>query len=78
MSAQIRQAIETLCWQRRQQVDEQRELARQNVSSQWGLVIAAKGNLAAGKTAVEATRAAREGVREQEKFGQRIYLDGAQ
>ena len=74
VSAQIRQAIETLS-QRRQQVDEQRELARQNVSSQWGLVIAAKGNLAAGKTAVEATRTAREGVREEEKFGQRTILD---
>ena len=63
------------CPQRRQQVDEQRELARQNVSSQWGLVIAARGNVAAGKSAVEATRIALEGVREEERVGQRTILD---
>ena len=74
VSAQIRQAIETLS-QRRQQVDEQRELARQNVSSQWGLVIAARGNVAAGKSATEATRIALEGVREEERVGQRTILD---
>ena len=74
VSAQIRQAIETLS-QRRQQIDEQRELARQNVSSQWGLLIAARGNVAAGKSAVEATRIALEGVREEERVGQRTILD---
>jgi outer membrane protein len=74
VSAQIRQAIEALS-ARRQQIDEQRELARQNVSSQWGLVIAAKGNVAAGKSAVEATRIALEGVREEERVGQRTILD---
>ena len=74
VSAQIRQAIETLS-QRRQQVDEQREAARQNVSSQWGLIVAAKGNVAAGKSAVEATKIALEGVREEERVGQRTILD---
>ena len=74
VSAQIRQAIETLS-QRRQQIDEQRELARQNVSSQWGLLIAARGNVAAGKSAVEATQIALEGVREEERVGQRTILD---
>ena len=74
VSAQIRGAIETLS-QRRQQIDEQRELARANVSSQWGLVVAAKGNVAAGKSAVEATRIALEGVREEERVGQRTILD---
>jgi len=74
VSAQIRQAIETLS-QRRQQTDEQRELARQNVSSQWGLLIAARGNVAAAKSAVEATRIALEGVREEERVGQRTILD---
>ena len=74
VSAQIRQAIETLS-QRRQQVDEQREAARQNVSSQWGLLVAAKGNVAAGKSAVEATQIALEGVREEERVGQRTILD---
>ena len=74
VSAQIRQAIETLS-QARQQVDAQRELARQNVSSQWGLVLAARGNVAAGKSAVESTRIALEGVREEERVGQRTILD---
>ena len=74
VSAQIRQAIESLS-QARQQIDAQRELARQNVSSQWGLVIAARGNIAAGKSAVEATRIALEGVREEERVGQRTILD---
>ena len=74
VSAQIRQAIETLS-QARQQMDVQRELARQNVSSQWALVTAAKGNIAAGKSAVEATRIALEGVREEERVGQRTILD---
>ncbi len=74
VSAQIRGAIETLS-QRRQQIDEQRELARANVSAQWGLVLAAKGNVAAGKSAVEATRIALEGVREEERVGQRTILD---
>jgi outer membrane protein len=74
VSAQIRQATETLS-QARQQIDAQRELARQNVMSQWGLIIAARGNIAAGKSAVEATRIALEGVREEERVGQRTILD---
>ena len=74
VSAQIRSAIETLS-QTRQQIDEQRELARQTLSSQWGLIIAARGNVAAGKSATEATRIALEGVREEERVGQRTILD---
>ncbi len=74
VSAQIRQAIETLS-QARQNIDVQRETARANVSSQWGLTIAAKGNVAAGKSAVEATGIALQGVREEEKVGQRTILD---
>jgi outer membrane protein len=45
------------------------------VSSQWGLLIAAKGNVAAGHSAVDATRIALEGVREEERVGQRTILD---
>ena len=74
VSAQIRQAAEALS-QARQQIDVQRELARENVMSQWGLTIAARGNIAAGKSAVEATRIALEGVREEERVGQRTILD---
>ncbi len=74
VSAQIRQAIETLS-QARQNIDVQREVARSNVSAQWGLIVAARGNVAAGKSAVEATRIALQGVREEEKVGQRTILD---
>jgi outer membrane protein len=74
VSAQIRQAIEALS-QSRQNIDAQRELARANVSSQWGLVIAARGNVAAGKASVEATSIALQGVREEERVGQRTILD---
>ena len=74
VSAQIRAAIETLS-QRRQQIDEQRELARFNVSSQWGLIIAARGNIAAGQSAVQAATISLQGVREEERVGQRTILD---
>ena len=55
VSAQIRQAAETLS-QARQQIDVQRELARENVMAQWGLILAARGNIKAGKSAVEADK----------------------
>ncbi|WP_251133903.1 TolC family outer membrane protein [Rhodomicrobium sp. Az07] len=74
VSARIRAEIETLS-QRRQQIDEAREITRQQVSSAWGLLIAAKGNVAAGEAAVEATRIALQGVREEERVGQRTLLD---
>ena len=74
VSAQIRQAIENLS-AARQNIDVQREAARANVSAQWGLTVAAKGNVAAGKSAVEATRIALQGVREEERVGQRTILD---
>lgn len=74
VSAQIRQEIETLS-QARQNVDVQRESARANVSAQWGLIVAARGNVAAGKSAVQATGIALQGVREEEKVGQRTILD---
>ncbi len=74
VSAQIRQATESLS-QARQQIDVQRELARSNATSQWGLIVAARGNIAAGKTAVESTKVSLEGVREEERVGQRTILD---
>jgi outer membrane protein len=74
VSAQIRAAVETLS-EMRQNIDAQRELARSNVSSQWGLIVAARGNVAAGKAAVDATKIALQGVREEEKVGQRTILD---
>jgi outer membrane protein len=74
VSAQIRAAIETLS-QARQNVDAQRELARANVSAQWGLIVAARGNVAAGKSAVDATKIALQGIQEEAKVGQRTVLD---
>jgi outer membrane protein len=74
ISAQIRQAIENLS-AARQNIDVQRETTRANVSSQWGLIVAARGNVAAGKSATEATRIALQGVREEERVGQRTILD---
>ena len=74
VSAQIQQAIQVLS-QRRQEIDAQREHARQIVSSQWGLVVAAKGNVAAGKSAIKSAHVALRGVEEEEKVGQRSVLD---
>lgn len=74
VSAQIRGAIE-LQSSLRQQIDVQREQARANVTSAWGLLIAARGNVAAGKAAVESSRIALQGVREEERVGQRTILD---
>ncbi len=74
VSAQIRAAIETLS-EARQNIDVQREMARANVSAQWGLIVAAKGNVAAGKSATDATKIALQGIREEERVGQRTILD---
>jgi outer membrane protein len=74
VSAQVQRAIEVLS-QRRQEIDAQREHARQIVSSQWGLVVAARGNVAAGKSAIKAARLALRGVEVEEKVGQRNVLD---
>jgi outer membrane protein len=74
VSAQIRAGIETLS-QARQNVDAQRELARANVSAQWGLIVAARGNVAAGKSAADATQIALQGIQEEAKVGQRTILD---
>lgn len=70
VSAQIRGAVETVS-QRREQIDEARKFARQQVSSAWGLYLAAKGNIAAGNKATEFVRLALTGIREEEKLGQR-------
>lgn len=74
VSAQIRQAVETLS-ELRHQIDAQRELARENVSSAWGLLLAAKGNIAAGQKAVETARNALQDVRDEQKLGQRTIFD---
>ncbi len=74
VSAQVRQAAETLS-QRRQEIAGQHDAARAQLASQWGLIVAAKGNIAAGRSAAEAAKTAEQGVRSEEKFGQRTILD---
>jgi len=74
VSSEIRQATEVLS-RLRHQIDEQRELARQNVTSAWGLLLAAKGNIAAGQKAVEAAQNAIQDVRDEQKLGQRSVFD---
>lgn len=74
VSSQIRQATEILSGLRHQ-IDEQREHTRQNVSSAWGLLLAAKGNIAAGQKAVETTQSALQDVRDEQKLGQRSIFD---
>ncbi len=74
VSAQIRGAVETQS-QRREQIDEARELARQRVSSAWGLYLAAKGNIAAGSRAVESARLTLKAIRGEEVLGQKSTTD---
>lgn len=73
VSARIRIAIETQS-QRRQQINEQREQARANVNSAWGQYLSAQQTVKAGQAAVEASRLALEGVRQERNVGQETIL----
>jgi outer membrane protein len=72
--ARARQAQETRS-QRLQQIDEAREQVRANVISAWGIVVSARAQIESDEAAVEANRIALEGVREEERVGQRTVLD---
>jgi outer membrane protein len=74
ISAQIRGAVETQS-QRREQIDEARELARQRVSSAWGAYLAAKGNIAAGRRAVESARLTLTAIHGEQTLGQKSTTD---
>jgi outer membrane protein len=70
----IRQAKETL-GQRRIDLDTARDQARQTVVQSWGLLEAAKGNILATQSQVQAAEVALNGVREEARVGQRTTLD---
>ena len=74
VSAQIRGAIETQS-QLREQIDEARERARERVYSAWGLYLAAQGNIAAGRRAVDAARLMLASIHGEEMLGQKATSD---
>lgn len=74
VSARIRQAQETRS-QRLQQIDEAREQIRANVIAAWGELLSARAQIESEQVSVEANRVALEGVREEERVGQRTVLD---
>jgi outer membrane protein len=74
VSARIRQAQEVRS-QRLQQIDEAREQVRSNVISAWGQWTSTKAQIESDQAQVESNRIALEGVREEERVGQRTVLD---
>jgi outer membrane protein len=70
----IRQAKETL-GQRRLDLDTARDQVRQNVVQSWGQLEAAKANIEATESQVNAAEIALNGVREEARVGQRTTLD---
>ena len=72
--ALVRQAKETL-GQRRLDLDNARDTARQNVVQSWGQLEAAKANIDATEAQVQASEIALNGVREEARVGQRTTLD---
>lgn len=74
VSARIRQNIETRS-QLRHVIDEARELARANIISAWGVLVAARAQIISDQAQVEANTVALSGVKEEEKVGQRTVLD---
>jgi outer membrane protein len=70
----IRQAKETL-GQRRLDMDTARDQVRQNVVQSWGQLEAAKANIEATESQVNAAEIALNGVREEARVGQRTTLD---
>ncbi len=72
--ARVRQAKQTFR-QRTEEVRDARVTVRSDVISAWGIFESAQSALAAGRVQVRANRTALEGVREEEKVGQRTVLD---
>jgi outer membrane protein len=70
----IRQAKETL-GQKRLDLDDARDTARQNVVQSWGQLEAARANIEATQSQVQASEIALNGVREEARVGQRTTLD---
>jgi outer membrane protein len=60
---------------RLQQIEEQRALAQSNVIGSWSRLQASRAQLQSDQVAVNASRTALQGVREEERVGQRTLLD---
>lgn len=72
--ARVRQAKHTHV-SRIQEIEQARTETQANVTSAWSQLMAARAQLKSDKVQVEANRMALEGVREEEKVGQRTLLD---
>jgi outer membrane protein len=72
--AAVRLAKETL-GQKRLDLDTARDTARQNAVQSWGQLEAAKANIEATQSQVQASEIALNGVREEARVGQRTTLD---
>jgi len=74
ITARVRQAKHVVL-QRRQDLRTARRRVRADVISSWGRVVSTKAKLIADMSQVSANRTALEGVREEEKVGQRTVLN---
>lgn len=74
VSANIRQSKHTY-YQLRDQLEDTRNRVRSEIVTAWSLLQAQKAQLVSDQTQVQANRTALEGVREEEKVGQRTVLD---
>jgi outer membrane protein len=74
VAASVRQAKEERLGQL-DDIEDARIRARSNVVTAWSRLIAARAQLVSDQVQVEATQTALEGVREEEKVGQRTLLD---
>lgn len=72
--ARVRQAKHTHV-SRLQQVEQARNETRENVTSAWSQLVAARAQVRSDNVAVRAAQTALEGVREEERVGQRTLLD---
>ena len=70
----MRQAKE-INHQRKKEVEDARLRVHADVVSNWGILQSSTAQIESAKAAVEANRIALEGVREEEKVGQRTTLD---
>lgn len=72
--ARVRQAKHTHV-SRLQEIEQARSETQANIATGWSRVMAARAQLKSDQVQVEASRTALEGVREEEKVGQRTVLD---
>ena len=74
ISARVRQAKQTVL-RRRQELRTSRRLIKADIIASWGQVSSNRAKLIADRSQVSATTTALEGVREEEKVGQRTVLN---